>query len=148
MPIDQMKKLLDSVHQEITTFDYNGIQVPCIILSERRFDEIMHKVAGKPISVDTNLNILQDGLGHVFVEVSLTFSYGEIYEKILVNAKKSLNFFESLAKTSMLAISFTHSNISKENVFMIQLPKPEKAINALNIIKKGLEAKTNLGTFY
>ena len=138
-----MKKLLDSVHQEITFYDYNGIKVPCIILSDRRFKEIMQSVAGKPTSVDTNLNILQDRVGHVFVEVKLTFSLGGIEEKILLNANKSIDFFESLAKTSMLALSTSHYSPGTENVFMIQLPKPEKAVNALEIIKNGLKSGIN-----
>lgn len=139
MSEEEMKKLQQRVHQGITTFNYNQTNVPCIILSERRFDEIMGKVAGKPVSVDTNLNILQDGMGHVFVEVVLTFSEGNIHEKILLNANESLEFFELLAKNAMLAISSPHSQVGKENVFMIQLPRPEKAVNALEIIKRGLK---------
>ncbi len=138
MSKDMMKKLLDSVHKEITFFDYHGNKVPCIILSERRFEEIMQSVAGKPISVDTNLNIFQDGFGHVFVEVTLTFSLGGIIEKFLLHANESMDFFESLAKTSMLSLSSSRPGIGQENVFMIQLPKPEKAVTALEIIKKGL----------
>ncbi|HSB50161.1 MAG TPA: hypothetical protein VLC72_02355 [Nitrosopumilaceae archaeon] len=143
MSNDEMKKLLKKVHAEIASFDYNNSKVPCIILSEERYLEIMKKVAGNPISVDTNLNIFQDGLGHVFVEVVLTFSLGGITEKILLNANKSLDFFESLAKTSMLALSSPRSEVGKENIFMIQLPKPEKAVNALKIIKKGLQIETH-----
>ena len=41
--------------------------MPRIILNDRRFDEIMLKIHGKPVSVNTDLNILQDGLGHVFL---------------------------------------------------------------------------------
>ncbi|KAG2474446.1 MAG: hypothetical protein NPMRth3_4720002 [Nitrosopumilales archaeon] len=143
MSQDEMKKLLEKVHPEITSYDYNNSKVPCIILSEQRYLEIMKKVAGKPISVDTNLNILQDGLGHVFVEVVLTFSLGGITEKIWINANVSLDFFESLAQTSMLALSSPSSDAGKENIFMIQLPKPEKAVNALEIIKKGLLSEIN-----
>ncbi len=143
MSQDEMKKLLERVHPEITSYDYNNSKVPCIILSEQRYLEIMKKVAGKPISVDTNLNILQDGLGHVFVEVVLTFSIGGITEKIWINANVSLDFFESLAQTSMLALSSPSSDAGKENIFMIQLPKPEKAVNALEIIKKGLLSEIN-----
>ena len=135
-----MKKLLERVHEGITTFSYNGTDIPCIVLAEKQFDEIMQKVAGKPVSVDTNLNILQDGLGHVFVEVVLTFSDGGINENILLNANTSVDFFELLAKTSMLALSSPHSQVGKENVFMIQLPRPEKAVNALEIIKRGLDS--------
>ena len=143
MSQNEMKKLLEKVHPEITSYDYNNSKVPCIILSEQRYLEIMKKVAGKPISVDTNLNILQDGSGHVFVEVVLTFSLGGITEKIWINANASLDFFESLAQTSMLALSSPSSDAGKENIFMIQLPKPEKAVNALEIIKKGLQAEKN-----
>ena len=143
MSQNEMKKLLEKVHPEITSYDYNNKKVPCIILSEQRYLEIMKKVAGKPISVDTNLNILQDGSGHVFVELVLTFSLGGITEKIWINANTSLDFFESLAQTSILAISSPSSDAGKENIFMIQLPKPEKAVNALEIIKKGLLSETN-----
>jgi len=136
---DEMKKLLSRVHQSITVFNYNGNNVPCIILSEKRFSEIMEKIAGKPVSVNTNLNILQNKLGNVFVEVTLDFSEGDILEKILLYANQSLDFFESLAKTSMIAISSPHSQVGQENVFMIQLPKPEKAINALDLIKRGIK---------
>ncbi|MCH7969239.1 MAG: hypothetical protein IH841_08365 [Thaumarchaeota archaeon] len=138
MSNDEMQKLLERVHQGITFFDYNGSKVPCIILSEQRIEEIMRSVGEKPISVDTNLNILQDGLGHVFVEVTFTFSLGGTTETILVNANKSMGFFESLAKTSMLALSSPNPGSGNKNIFMIQLPKPEKAVNALEIIKKGL----------
>ena len=143
MSQNEMKKLLEKVHPEITSYDYNNKKVPCIILSEQRYLEIMKKVAGKPISVDTNLNILQDGSGHVFVELVLTFSLGGITEKIWINANASLDFFESLAQTSMLALSSPSSDAGKENIFMIQLPKPEKAVNALEIIKKGLLSEIN-----
>lgn len=143
MSQDEMKKLLEKVHSEITSFDYNNSKVPCIILSEGRYLEIMKKVAGKPVSVDTNLNILQDGLGHVFVEVALTFSLGDISEKFLLNANTSLDFFESLAKTSMLALSSSNTDAEQGNIFMIQLPKPEKAVNALDIIKQGLQSRLN-----
>lgn len=138
---DELKKLMDRVHVGITSFNYNGSNIPCVILAEKRFDEIMAKVAGKPLSVDTNLNILQNGLGNVFVEVSLTFSEGDIEEKLLLYANESLDFFESLANTSMLALSSPHSQVGKDNVFMIQLPRPEKITNALDIIKKGLQEK-------
>ena len=88
------------------------------------------------MSGDTNLNILQDGLGHVFVEMLLTFSYGGINEKILVNANENIEFFESLAQNTMLAIA---SVDYPEKIFMIQLPKPERTREALKIIKDGLQ---------
>ena len=143
MSDDELQELLNKVHNGITSFDYNGIQIPCIMLDEKKFDEIMAKIAGKPVSVDTNLNILQDGLGHVFVEMVLTFSQGDIEEKLLLYANESLGFFKSLESTAMLALSSPHSQVGQENVFMIQLPRPEKITNALEIITKGLHSSTN-----
>jgi len=143
MSEDELKKLLSKVHKSVTTFNYNSTNIPCIILTERRFSEIMDKIAGRPVSVNTNLNILQNGQGNVFVEITLDFSNSDINEKILLYANESLDFFETLAKTSMLAISSPHSQVGQENVFMIQLPKPEKATNALDVIKRGLKAREN-----
>ena len=136
---DELEKLLAQSHDGVTTFDFEGNEVPCLILEEKKYDEILSKVAGKPLSINTDLNILQDGLGHVFVEIVLTFSEGGIVEKLMINANKHLIFFQSLAKTSMLALSSPKSNYGKDNVFMIQLPRPEKAEEALEIIEKGLQ---------
>ncbi len=139
--IDELNNLLEQVHDGITTFDFDGKETPCIIIEEKKYDETLSKIAGKSLSINTDLNILQDGLGNVFVEVVLTFSKEEIVEKFIINAKTDIGFFESLAKTSMIALSSPKSNYGKDNVFMIQLPRPEKAQDALDIIKNALVPK-------
>jgi len=139
---DELKQLLDQVHDGITTFDFEGQTTPCIVIEEKKYDEMLSKVAGQSLSINTDLNILQDGLGNVFVEVVLTFSKGDIVETFIVNAKTDLSFFESLAETSMLALTSPHSHYGKENVFMVQLPRPEKAHDALEIIHSALESKS------
>jgi hypothetical protein len=136
---EEFEKLLSQRHKDITLFDFEGKKVPCVILDEKRFDGMMKAIAGKPVSVETNLNILQDGLGHVFVNMTLNFSQGGVEEKILLYANESLEFFEALADTSMIALSSPHSQYGRSNVFMIQLPRAERALNALEIIKKGLK---------
>ena len=139
-----MEKLLERVYRDIDTFDFNGQNVPRIILTDRRFDDIMSKIQGKPVSVNTNLNILQDGLGHVFVEIMLDFSDGEIHEEFLIYANESIEFFESLAKTTMFALSPpNYSEVNQDKIFMVQLPKPEKALEAIDIINNGLSKKTD-----
>ena len=135
MSNNELDELLKNSHKDLSVEDFEGKNVPCIGFEGKKFDDMLNKVAGKPLSVDTNLNILQDGLGHVFVEMSLTFSEGGINEKILINANENLEFFESLAKNTMLAIA---SVDHPEKIFMIQLPKPEKTNEALEIIKNGL----------
>ena len=138
---DELNNLLEQVHDGITTFDFDGKETPCIIIEEKKYDITLSKVAGKSLSINTDLNIFQDGLGNVFVEVVLAFSKEDIVEKFIINAKTDLGFFESLAKTSMLALSSPKSNYGKDNVFMIQLPRPEKAQDALDIIKNALVPK-------
>ena len=140
----EMEKLLERVHNDIDIFDFNGKNVPRIILTDRKFDDLMSKIQGKPVSVNTNLNILQDGLGHVFVEITLDFSYWNIQEESLIYANESLEFFESLANTTMFALSPpNYSEVNQDKIFMVQLPKPEKAIEAIDIIKNGLRKKSN-----
>ena len=135
MSNNELNEFLKNSHKDLSVEDFEGKQVPCIGFEGQKFDDMLNKVAGKPLSVDPNLNILQDGLGHVFVELLLTFSHGGINEKILVNANEHLEFFESLAKNTMLAIASVNH---PEKIFMIQLPKPEKTYEALEIIKNGL----------
>ena len=135
MSNNELNEFLKNSHKDLSVEDFEGKKVPCIGFEGQKFDDMLNKVAGKSLSVDTNLNILQDGLGHVFVEMLLTFSHGGINEKILVNANEHLEFFESLAKNTMIAIASVNH---PEKIFMIQLPKPEKTYEALEIIKNGL----------
>ncbi len=139
-----MEKLLERVYKDIDIFDFNGQDVPRIILNDRKFDDIMSRIQGRPVSVNTNLNILQDGLGHVFVEILLDFSSVEIHEEFLIYANESIEFFESLAKTTMFALSPpNYSEVNQDKIFMVQLPKPEKALEAIDIINNGLSKKTD-----
>jgi hypothetical protein len=135
---EELEKFLSERHLDVTLYDFEGKKVPCIVVDEKKFDNIMKNIAGKPVSVETNLNILQDGLGHVFVKITLQFSHGDIEEKFLIYANENIEFFEALAETTMLTLSSSNSQFGSTNVFMIQLPKPERAQNALEIIRKGL----------
>ncbi len=145
MTSKEMQQLLERVYKDIDIFDFNGQDVPRIILTDRKFDDMMSKIAGQPVSVNTNLNILQDGLGHVFVEIMLDFSHGEIHEEFLIYANESVKFFESLAKATMFALSPpNYSEVNQDKIFMVQLPKPEKAVEAIDIIKNGLSKKSDL----
>ena len=138
---DELKRMLEQVHTGITTFDFEGKETPCIVKEKKKYENIRAKVEGQPFAVNTDLNILQDGLGNVFVEVVLTFSIGNISEKYLVNVKTDLQFFETLAQTSMFVLNSPESQYGKDNVIAIQLPRPEKAHDALEIIKTALIPK-------
>lgn len=138
----ELEDLERRAHGGITSFDHDGTQVPCIVLDERRFDRMMCAVAGRAVSVDTNLNVIQDGMGHVFVDVSLSISGTGIRENVLVDARAHAGFFELLAGTSMLALTSPRSVSGRENVFMVQLPRPERAADALDMIRRGLQSGT------
>jgi hypothetical protein len=138
MANEELEKFLSERYKDVTLFDFEGKKVSCIVVDEKKFDNIMKTIAGKPVSIETNLNILQDGLGHVFVKVTLQFSQGDIEEKFLIYANENMDFFEALAETTMLVLSSPNSQYGSSNVFVIQLPKPERAQNALEIIRKGL----------
>ena len=105
MQKDELEKLLSKTHKDISIQDFDGKQIPCIEFTQERFDNIISCISGKPLSVDTNLNILQDGLGHVFVEILLTFSIGGLSEKVLVDASKNLDFFYVLSQNGILSIA-------------------------------------------
>jgi len=135
---EELEKFLSQRYKDVALFDFEGKKVPCIILDKEKFDYIMKTIAGKPVSIETHLNILQDGLGHVFVRITLQFSQGNIEEQFLIYANENVDFFEELAENSLIALS---SPNSQSNVFMIQLPRPERAQNALEIIRKGLHKK-------
>ena len=138
---DELKQFLDRVHHGITTFDFEGNETPCIELDEKKYDEMLSKVAGQSLSINTDLNILQDGLGNAFVEVTLTFSKGNITETFLSKCKNSSCFFSISCKNIHACPYFPKSNYGKDNVFMIQLPRPEKAQDALEIIENALIPK-------
>ena len=66
---DELNRLLEQVHDGITTFDFDGKETPCIVIEEKKYDEMMSKVAGQSLSINTDLNILQDGFGHVLLNL-------------------------------------------------------------------------------
>ena len=123
---DELKRMLEQVHDGITTFDFEGKITPCIVVDGKKYGTIRAKIEGQSFSVNTDLNILQDGLGNVFVEMVLTFSIGNIVEKFLIDAKTDLNFFETLAITSMFVLNSPESEYGKDNVIAIQLPRQKK----------------------
>jgi hypothetical protein len=131
-----LEDFLKNLHKEgITLMDFNGQEIPCIIINPTRFQEIMGTVYGKKLAVDILLNVFHDGQD-VFVDVKLDFLDIGIEENYLLYANNIVEFFESLTNTGMIGVvpedSYPRNN---SNIFMIQLPKKEAAENALRIIK-------------
>ncbi|MFQ5969682.1 MAG: hypothetical protein ACE5J2_04215 [Nitrososphaerales archaeon] len=132
--------LLNAVHKEgITLSDYNGIKIPCIFVKKERFDEIVQACYGKPLLIDTNLNILHDDMKHVFVEIQLRFTKAGVEQKVLLYANESLEFFEHLALSGLLALAPEATGSSSTNIFMVQLPRKDAIEDALELIKSYLK---------
>ena len=99
----ELDNFLARSHKELSIQDFEGRGIPCIEFDGKKFDGILSKVEGKPLIVDTTLNILQDGFGHVFVEILLNFSHGGINENILINAQICNNGFTSQDLLSLIS---------------------------------------------
>ncbi|MFQ5920519.1 MAG: hypothetical protein ACE5JV_00705 [Nitrososphaerales archaeon] len=130
------KELLDSVHKEgISLFDHDGMKVPCILVKRQTFDEIAKACYGKPLVVDSNLNILHDDQKHVFVEILLNFSRVGIAQKILLYANDNLEFFEHLSQSGIIALAPGPAEQAGSNIFMVQLPRKDALERSLELIK-------------
>ena len=134
---DELNRLLEQSYDDIELFDFNGKHLSCIMIPEQSFDHIFSSTVGVAHTVDTDLDVLQDGCGHVFVELILTFSTGPM-EKFLINAQKHLDFFEALEKHMMIMLSPLKPSHGQYNMIGIQLPKPTQVARALDVIKRGL----------
>lgn len=142
-----LDELLAQSHDGLGTFDMEGTEVPLILLREDRFQKMISRHMSPDTgtedtsnpshgsSVKTNLNILRDGMGHVFVDIVMTFGDGE-KEIVTVNANEHLDFFQKLAETTVLAIAPARPDDPR--IFMIQLPRAESAEEALRMIEAGL----------
>jgi len=128
---------IKNVHKLGYTFvEYNGIRVPVLYIDGAFFEQILNFSYNKRLSIDTNLNIYDDGY-HVFVDITLKFLNANKEETILLYANESIEFFYSLATGGIFGLSSKDNQSS--NIFFIQLPKKEKAEKAYEIIKDKLK---------
>src|SRR5918998_33845 len=111
------------IHKEgISLLDFSGTKVPCILMSPKKYEQVLHNVYGRKVRADTLLDIFYDE------------------QNFLLYANDMVEFFEALAESGMISLapdSQNHSN--SQNLFMIQLPKKEAAERALEIIKANLK---------
>lgn len=128
-----------NLHKEgATLVDFNGSKVPCILIDPRTYEQILASVQGKKLAVDSTLDIFYDGRD-VFVDVQLKFLNTGFEANYLFYANEMHQFFESLAESGLIALApdtSTGSTLSSQDIFMIQLPKKDAAVQALDIIKK------------
>ena len=125
-----------NLHKEgATLMEFSGSKVPCIMLSQKKYEEMLQKVYGKNVRADTLLDIFYDGQD-VFVDVQIKFADTEFEENYLLYANDMIEFFEALAESGMISlVPDSQAYTNSQNAFMIQLPKKDAAEKALVIIK-------------
>ena len=135
----ELRKLQAEAHDSLGMVRIKEQSVPVIYFDGARFADLERwnlESAGErgTTTIMTDLNILRDFMGNVFVEVVLRFDNGKTL-KVLINANRYLVFFKALAASGMLSLTADGS----VNYITIQLPQPYKAEEALGLIEKGLE---------
>jgi len=125
-----------NLHKEgATLVEFSGSKVPCILLSQKKYEEMLQKVYGKKVRADALLDIFYDGQD-VFVDVQVKFAKTDFEENYLLYANDMIEFFEALADSGLISLSPDSSAYTNsQNVVMIQLPKKDAAEKALEIIK-------------
>lgn len=122
--------------------EFSGTKVPCILMSPKKYEQILHNVYDKKVRADTLLDIFYDGQ-NVFVDIQIKLLETEFEQNFLLYANDMVEFFEALAESGMISFapdSQHHSN--SQNLFMIQLPKKDAAERALEIIKANLKKQS------
>lgn len=140
--LNSLEDFVSNVHKlGYILIDLGGEKVPCIVVDSVEFENIMKVSQGKPNSIDTNLNIFDDGF-HVFVNVNIKFMNHTLEYDFLLYANETLDFFKSLSLAGMIGIAPKDS--SGANVFFIQLPRKDQAIKAFELITSKLsDSKRN-----
>lgn len=124
------------LHKEgATLVELSGSKVPCLLLNQKKYEQVLQKVYGKKVRADTMLDIFYDGRD-VFVDVQLKFLDIDFEENYLLYANDMIEFFEALAESGLIALAPDSSAYTNsQNVFVIQLPRKDAAEKALDIIR-------------
>lgn len=133
---------LNNIHKDgYGLIEYEENNIPCLYVQQSLYDIIIKKSLGKKYVIDVLLNIFYDGR-YVFVDIQLEFINLDIEENFLLHANTSMDFFNSLSESGMLAIMPKNPLDSHNaNIFMVQLPNKEKISKAVDIIKSNLGIK-------
>lgn len=131
------------IHREgATLVEFSGNKVPCILMSPKKYEEVLHSVYNRKVRADTLLDIFYDGRD-VFVDVQLKLLDTNFEQNFLLYANDMVEFFEALAESGMISLApDSQDSTNSQNLFMIQLPKKDAAERALEIIKANLKKQS------
>ena len=139
-----LNDFFDNLHKEgCGIIEYEGNKIPCIYVKQSLYDTIIERCMGKKYVVEVLLNIFYDG-HYVFVDIQTEFINLGIEENFLLPGNTSIEFFNSLSGSGLLAvIPKNNLNSYTSNIFMIQLPNKERISKAVDIIQSNLGIKKN-----
>ena len=125
-----------NLHKEgATIVEFSGSKVPCILVNQKKYEEMLQRVHSKKVRAEALLDIFYDEQD-VFVDVQVKFLDTDFEENYLLYANNMIGFFEALAESGLISLAPDSSAYTNsQNVFMIQLPKKNTAEKALEIIK-------------
>jgi len=125
-----------NLHKEgATIVEFSGSKVPCILVNQKKYEEMLQRVYSKKVRAEALLDIFYDAQD-VFVDVQVKFLDTDFEENYLLYANNMMGFFEALAESGLISLAPDSSAYTNsQNVFMIQLPKKDAAEKALEIIK-------------
>src|SRR3989442_1128939 len=125
-----------NLHKEgATIVEFSGSKVPCILVNQKKYEEMLQRVYNKKVRAEALLDIFYDAQD-VFVDVQVKFLDTDFEENYLLYANNMIGFFEALAESGLISLAQDSSAYTNsEKVFMIQLPKKDAAEKALEIIK-------------
>ncbi len=131
------------IHSEgASLVDFSGVKVPCILISSKKYEQILQNVYGKKVRTDTVLDIFYDG-HNVFVDIQIKLMGTDFEENFLLYVNDMIEFFEALAESGMLSLApDSLDRLDSQNLFIIQLPKKDAAEHALEIIKGNLKRQS------
>ncbi len=137
-----LEEFENNLHQDgYTIFDYDSQKLPCLFINPKKYNEILTKTFGRKYVIDSLFDIFHDGR-NCFVDIVLKFSDLDIEENYLLNANKSMEFFDSLYNISMLGLLPADPSLSSKiesNIFVIQLPNKDKIKKAIDIIRSNIQ---------
>ena len=125
-----------NLHKEgATIVEFSGSKVPCILVNQKKYEEMLQRVYSKKVRAEALLDIFYDEQD-VFVDVQVKFLDTDFEANYLLYANNMIGFFEALAESGLISLAPDSSAYTNsQNVFMIQLPKKDAAEKALEIIK-------------
>jgi hypothetical protein len=125
-----------NLHKEgVTLIEFSGSKVPCILVNQKKYEEMLQRVFSKKVRAEALLDIFYDKQD-VFVDVQVKFVDTDFEANYLLYANNMIEFFEALAESGLISLAPDSSAYTNsQNVFMIQLPRKDAAEKALEIIK-------------